>query len=73
MKTIDILTRLIIVAVLTAFIAVVFIQSNKWLMQTAVQGCLLVGQDEYVYPESNSKAVVPNLKAYRQCMDEKGY
>jgi Tfp pilus assembly protein PilE len=74
LSLIMILIAIIIVAILAWFKTGDYLNlQEEKLKNEAVQGCLLVGQDEYLYPENNSKAVVPNLKAYRQCMDEKGY
>ncbi len=73
MNTLNSITRLIIAVALTALVLVAFMQSAKWLKQSAVQGCLQVGRDEYIYPETNTKAVVPNIKAYEDCMIKKGY
>ena len=50
-----------------------FVQTTKALKQTAIQGCMVVGVDEFNYPDTNTKATTPNNQAYSFCMEKKGY
>ena len=55
------------------FAGVMYLQSEKWLKQSAVQGCLMVGRDTYNYPVSSSSAQIPNQQIFEECMQTKGY
>ena len=50
-----------------------YLQSEKWLKNEAVQGCMVVGVDKYNGIDGASGASVPNIDSYKTCMSEKGY
>lgn len=58
-------------AVLTPLL--IYVQSNKYLKQKAVQECMLAGKDEYDFPLNNSKSSTFNKESYAVCIQEKGY
>ena len=68
-----IIAAILLAVVLVYAVRVSYTQSEKWLKQTAVQGCLEVGFEEYTNPEGNSKAIIPHKQTYEDCMREKGY
>ena len=69
----DIVCTIIIAITLLAGVILGYLQSEKWLKQTAVQGCLEVGIDKYVNDNGLGGAEIPNYSAYSVCMKEKGY
>ena len=65
-----------LIAILVAMVVVgilAFVQTTKALKQTAIQGCMTVGVDEFNYPDTNTKSTTLNKEAYTFCMEEKGY
>ncbi len=58
---------------LIAGVVLGYFQSQKWLKNEAIQGCLLVGIDKFVSADGKGGAEIPNQKAYEVCMKEKGY
>jgi len=50
-----------------------YMQSEKWLKNEAIQGCLSVGVDKFVNADGKGGADVPNPNSYDFCMKEKGY
>lgn len=58
---------------LLAGVALGYLQSEKWLKNTAVQSCLRVGVDKFVNADGKGGADIPNKEAYNFCMKEMGY
>lgn len=65
-------TILIFIAVLAAVI-VGYLQSEKWLKNTAIQNCLKAGVDKFINADGKGGADVPNKDAYKFCLKEIGY
>lgn len=50
-----------------------YFQSEKWLRNEAIQGCVMAGVDRFVNADGKGGADVPNIKTYEFCLKEKGY
>jgi len=65
-------TIIIGIAILTG-VVLGYLQSEKFLKNIAVQGCLTAGMDNYVNENGLGGANIPNYESYKICMKEKGY
>lgn len=50
-----------------------YLQTEKWLKNEEIQGCIIAGVDKFVNADGKGGADVPNMKTYEFCMKEKGY
>jgi len=75
MRNLNIISRLLLAAVLAALVYVVYIQSGIWLKNQAVDECLNSSKynTELSGDRHTTTSQEPNKEWYNFCMKEKGY
>jgi hypothetical protein len=68
----SLISSLLIAAAIAAIAIVSFIQSEKYIKNTAIDGCLQAGRLE-TKTNKNENVTIPENYWYTFCMEQKGY